>query len=45
MTSRPYPHHQQAMANFDFGECYSAVSMSVLEKYSSINRDIGTRTE
>jgi hypothetical protein len=45
MTSRPYPHHhhQQATATATATATVhvtSAVSMSVLEKYSSINRDI-----
>ena len=43
MTSRPYPHHQQTTTTataIATANVTSAVSMSVLEKYSSINRDI-----
>jgi hypothetical protein len=39
MMSRPYPHHQQSTPTAT-ANVTSAVSMSVLEKYSSINRDI-----
>jgi hypothetical protein len=40
MTSRPYPHHHHQQASTATANVTSAVSMSVLEKYSSINRDI-----